>query len=86
METTLSPLTVRPEYVKLNMDSLLRPDLATRYRAHDVAIRAGFKSVNDVRLIEDLPPIAGGDTYLWPPYRAQLTEAETTQGADEEPT
>lgn len=84
MEATLTPLLVRGEYVKLNMDSLVRPDLGTRYRAHDVAIRAGFKSVNDVRIIEDLPPIDGGDTYLWPPYRNQLSEPELTQGADGE--
>lgn len=84
METTLNPLTVRPEYVKLNMDSLLRPDLGTRYRAHDVAIRAGFKSVNDVRRLEDLPPIPDGDAYLWPPYRSQLTEPELLTGADGE--
>lgn len=82
METTLTPLIVRPEYVKLNMDSLVRPDLGTRYRAHDVAIRAGFKSVNDVRALEDLPPVEGGDVYLWPPYRNQLSDPELTGGAD----
>lgn len=84
MESTLNQLTVRPEFVKLNMDSLLRPDLGTRYRAHDMAIRAGFKSVNDVRRIEDLPPIPDGDDYLWPPYRSQLTETELQHGADGE--
>lgn len=84
MEVTLNALTPRPQFVKLNMDALLRPDLSTRYRAHDVAIRAGFKSVNDVRRVEDLPAIPDGDEYLWPPYRSQLTEPEMQAGADGE--
>lgn len=82
MEITLSPMLPQPQYVKLNMDSLVRPDLGTRYRSHDIAIRAGFKSVNEVRALEDLPPIEDGDVYLWPPYRSQLSDPELQAGAD----
>lgn len=82
METTLNPLTARPDFVKLNFDAHLRTDLGTRYRAHDVGVRAGFLSVNDVRRLEDLAPISGGDLYLWPPYRNQLSEPELVGGAD----
>jgi hypothetical protein len=27
-------------------------------------------SVNEARIIEDMPPINDGNEYLWPPYRA----------------
>jgi HK97 family phage portal protein len=83
MEQTLTALTPRPEYVKLNVDALLRTDLAARYRAHDTGIRAGFLTVNEVRALEDLPPVEGGDQLLWPPYRSALTTEETGGDPDQ---
>lgn len=62
----------RPQYAKFNRGALLRTDLLTRYRAHDTAIRAGWRSVNEVRQLEDEPPIDGGDETLWPPYATSL--------------
>lgn len=82
METVLGALTPRTEQVKLNTDTLLRTDLSARYRAYDQAVRAGFLSVNDIRTREDLDPIDGGDQYLWPPYRQQLTYDEMIQDPD----
>lgn len=85
MERVLSALTPRPEYVKLNMDALLRPDAATRWRIHDTSIRAGVHSVNDVRRTEDEPDIGpDGDRRVWPPWRMQLTADELELGADSE--
>lgn len=66
----------RPQFAKFNPDALLRADLKTRYESHDIAIRAGWKSVNDVRRLEDEPPIEAGDEYLWPPY---ATSTQATQ-------
>lgn len=66
----------RPQFARFNTGALLRADLLTRYRAHDVAIRAGWKSQNDVRRLEDDPPIEDGDRYLWPPYATSLQQTE----------
>ncbi len=66
----------RPQYARFNRSALLRTDTPTRYRAHDSAIRAGWLSRNDVRRLEDLPPIADGDEYLWPPYAVSLDRQE----------
>lgn len=82
MEQVLQALIPKSEKVKLNTDNLLRTDLNGRYRAYDQGIRAGFLSVNDVRGHEDLDPIEGGDQYLWPPYRQQLTYDELAQDPD----
>lgn len=84
MEQTLNPLTASPEYVKLEMDSLLRPDSMTRWKVHETTIRMGVNSVNDVRRLEDMPPIPEGDNYLWPPGRMQLDMPELQDGADSE--
>lgn len=70
LERALTGLLLGPEYVKLNVDSLLRGDTNARYLAYDRGLRDGFLSVNDVRRTEDMAPIADGDEYLWPPYRA----------------
>jgi HK97 family phage portal protein len=67
-EAALTRSVPRPRYVKLNRDAIVAVDLTTRYKAHDLGIRAGWLSRNDVRDVEDKPPIDGGDMYLWPPY------------------
>lgn len=44
-------------FVKLNMDALLRAGTAERYAAHQVGIDAGFLLPDEVRRLEDLPPL-----------------------------
>lgn len=61
--TGLLPYGVR---VKLSLDALLRADTLTRYQAHSLALTAGWITPNEVRRMEDLPPLPeGGDQ----PYR-----------------
>lgn len=74
VERALTRLRPRPRFVKFNPDALLRVDLATRYRAHDLSIRAGWKSRDEVRRLEDMPPISDGTggEFLWPPYATAL--------------
>jgi HK97 family phage portal protein len=87
LEEALTALRPRPRYIKINPDALLRTELLTRYRAHGQAIRDGWKSVDEVRLLEDLAPLPDGqgDRYLWPPWRMQLDNTELEAGADNEP-
>lgn len=83
MELTLTGLTTRPEFVKLNTDELLRTDTMTRWNVYDKAIRDGVYSVNDVLELEDKPPIGpDGDRRVWPPFRVQLTNPELEEGSD----
>jgi HK97 family phage portal protein len=67
VEDAWSALLPRPQFVQFNRDSLLRMTTSDRYAAHDTALRSGWRSVNEIRAIEDLPPVDGGDDYLWPP-------------------
>lgn len=77
----------KPQYVKASFDALLRVDLLTRYRAHDLALRDGWKNRDEIRRIEELAPLpeAQGDEYLWPPYRAFPIESDSTPAADTTP-
>ena len=47
-------------------NGILRGDIKTRYDAYKTAIQNGILSPNDVREIENLNPIDGGDIYLAP--------------------
>lgn len=63
-EQHLSALLPAGVELRFNMDAYLRPETKTRYEAHEIALRAGFLKVDEVRKIEDLPPLAetsGGD-------------------------
>jgi len=53
-------------YTKLVLDGLLRGDMRTRYESHNIALQGGWKTRNEVRELEDLDPIEGGDTPLEP--------------------
>lgn len=63
-EAALTALRPRGEFVKANYDSWLRGDTKTRYEAHAIAIDKGFLSVDEVREIEDRPPLEGKEDDL----------------------
>jgi HK97 family phage portal protein len=48
----------------------LAMDTLARYGAHALAIRAGWKTPNEVRRAENMPPIEGGETVLRPGAKA----------------
>ncbi|MEV5538484.1 phage portal protein [Saccharopolyspora shandongensis] len=60
LEAHLSALLPRPQYVKFNVDALIRADLLTRYQAHSLALHDGWKSKDEVRELEDEPPLPDG--------------------------
>jgi len=57
IESAMSALATRGTEVEINTDSLLRSDTLTRYQAHQIALSAGWMTVDEVREIEDLPPL-----------------------------
>jgi HK97 family phage portal protein len=63
IERALSACLPQPQEVKFNTGALLRSTTISRYRAHSLSLRDGWRSVNEVRALEDLSPVEGGDTY-----------------------
>ena len=57
----MTPEDRRRFSVKFNYEDLLRTDTEARYKAYEVAIRAGVKTINQVRRLEGDEPVAGGD-------------------------
>lgn len=56
-ERALSRLTVRGQYVKLNVAALLRGDLMTRYKSYEVGLHNGFLALEEVRALEEREPL-----------------------------
>lgn len=68
LRTSIAPLTHRIEAAftdylprgqeaEFDYDSLLRPDTLTRYQAYGLALDKGFMTIDEVRELEDLPPL-----------------------------
>ena len=53
-------------YFEHLVDGLLRGDVEARYKAYSIGRQWGWLSANDIRKLENLNPIDGGDEYLTP--------------------
>ncbi|KAB8162929.1 phage portal protein [Streptomyces sp. 3MP-14] len=61
LESRLSQLMPGREFVKFNADALIRADTLSRYQAHKLALDGQWKIPNEVRALEDMPPVPWGD-------------------------
>jgi HK97 family phage portal protein len=57
LEDAIGGLLPRGQTVKFNVNALLRGTTKERYDAHAVALAAGFLTIDEVRELEDLPPM-----------------------------
>ena len=77
LEEADSKLLARPRFVKYNVNALIRADLSGRFTAYNQARTGGWLSVNEIRALEDMPPIDNGDVFLEPVNMAEAgTDAE----------
>jgi HK97 family phage portal protein len=81
METALSTLlTTLPggenAFIKFSMDGLLRGDSTSRFAAYSTGIQAGYLTVNDIRRLEDLYPIEGGNVLRVPLANINIDAAD----------
>jgi HK97 family phage portal protein len=57
IERAVSGLLPSTQAAKFNAGGMVRATLLDRYQAHEIALRAGFLTVNEVRELEDRPPL-----------------------------
>jgi len=63
----LTPAERRLGYdIKFNLKALQEADFTTRMNGYRVGRDGGWLSVNDIRQLEDMPPIPNGNIYLQP--------------------
>ena len=81
VEAAFSRLLPGDAFIKFQFNDLLRADLEARIRSYSVGAQAGFYSTNDIRRLEDLPPVDQGDQYRVP--LANIALADTQVITDE---
>lgn len=79
MRDLLLPSERRDFYIEFNVSSLLRGDQKSRYESYALGRQWGWLSVNDIRRMENMAPVAGGDTYLTP---LNMVDTSTVHGLD----
>ncbi|MFH8668814.1 phage portal protein [Streptomyces anulatus] len=67
LEAKLSALMPGREFVKFNVDSMIRVDLQTRYQAHHQALEDGWRNRDEIRALEDLSPLPDGQGQVYLP-------------------
>jgi HK97 family phage portal protein len=83
LETALTQLLVEDTgndsaFIRFSLDGLLRADISTRMNAYSIGLNSGFLTINDVRRLEDLPPIqdASADSVRVPLANVNIDAAE----------
>jgi HK97 family phage portal protein len=66
MRDFLLPQDRKSYFIEFNLSGLMRGDQKSRYEAYAIGRQWGWLSVNDIRRLENMPPVAGGDVYLQP--------------------
>lgn len=86
-EARLTKELLKPEglYAEYSVEGLLRGDTTSRSQFYRVMREVGAYSANDIRALENRPPVEGGDTYLQPVNLAPLGSDPTSNddGEDE---
>lgn len=72
VERVLFQFLPRPQYAVINRDALLETNTLARYQAHQLAAGKPWKSVNEVRELENEPPVPGGDEVVPKPPPAPI--------------
>lgn len=66
MRDLLLPSERKDLYIEFNVSGFLRGDQKSRFESYALGRQWGWLSVNDIRRLENMSPIQGGDLYLTP--------------------
>jgi HK97 family phage portal protein len=69
--------------VSFNLDALLRGDTESRFNSYEKGIRMGIYTRNEVRALENLPPVEGGDVVTVQMQDVPLGNAVNPPGGEE---
>ena len=63
LEAAFSALLPDRQYVKFAADAVVRADTKTRYEVFKIAREIGLDSINELRALDDKPPVPGGNDH-----------------------
>lgn len=77
IEDAFSDLLPRGQRAKFNIEALLRADTKSRYEAHEVALRAGWLTKDEVRKIEGRKPLPKSEQEAEPVKEIEPAKEES---------
>lgn len=66
--------------IEFNMDAFLRADTTARFASYQTGLQNGIYTINEVRRMEGLPPVEGGETPRMQMQNVPITEAGSITG------
>lgn len=79
-------LTPAGTFQEFDLEGRLRGDTKTRYEAYTAAVGGPWASINEVRRLDNLPAVDGGDEVLRPLNMGTTTDpTDPTEGGADEP-
>jgi len=67
LESAFFKLLPTRQYVRFNLDALIRPDMKARFEAYMMQRRMGFANIDELRDNESLPPLPNGEGESYAP-------------------
>lgn len=61
---------------RFDYSDLIEPDIAAKYAANASALASGWKTINEVRVENGYPPIAGGDVPMIPLNKGTMSQVQ----------
>lgn len=86
LEAKFFQLLPERQYVRFGMDAVVRADTLTRHRVYEIDRKIGLRSIDELRALEDLEPLPGGQgkdfAPLGKPEPEQQDQGDQDQGGD----
>ena len=77
LEQGLSAHLPELQYVRFNADATIRADLKTRHEVYRIARDIGLRSLDEIRAMEDAPPLPDGQGADYTPLSRQVAQPQT---------
>jgi HK97 family phage portal protein len=61
LESAFFKILPARQYVRFNLDALIRPDIKTRHEVYMLDRRMGLRNIGEIRDLENLPPLPNGE-------------------------
>lgn len=82
LETKFSSWLPERQYVRFNASATIRADLETRYEVYRIGREIGVVNVDEIRALEELPPLPDGQGQDYSPLAARRTATENRELVD----
>lgn len=81
LEAAFSSILPNPQFVRFNVDALLRVDTKTRFEVHKIEREIGMANVDELRALEDREPLPDGQGQDYAPLATKKPTTDPKEGS-----